>query len=159
MLNCPGVGGYAVTGVAFDGVDVAVLYLLDDANMIGSAVLSFALAVPIEVDDVAGSGDVGDGLAGGVGVGGLLPAVAVFEPLDADAAACGFWQGAVLDVAALVGAPGDEAGAPLNAAGIAHVAPVGFSAVTHLGQRHGHKIGAAGTGAVEDIVPEGYVLV
>ena len=127
--------------------------------MVRFTVLAFAFAVPIEVDDVAGGGDVGDGLAGGVGVGGLLPAVAVFEPLDADAAACGLGQDPVLNVAALVGAPGDEAGAPFHAAGISHVAPVGFSAVTHLGQRHGHKIGAAGTGAVEDIVPEGHVLV
>ena len=50
--------------------------------MIGLAVWAFAGTVPVEVDDVAGSGDVGDGLAGGVGVGGVLPAVAVFEPLD-----------------------------------------------------------------------------
>lgn len=127
--------------------------------MVGLAVLAFAGAVPIEVYDVAGSGDVGDGLAGGVGVCGLLPAVAVFEPLDAGAAACGLGQGPVLDVAALVGAPGDETGAPLHAAGIAHVAPVGLAGVSHLGQGNGHQIPAAGTGAVEDIVPEGHVLV
>ena len=99
-----------------------------------------AFAIPVEVDDVAGSGDVGYGLAGGVGVSGLLPAVAVFEPLDADAAACGLGQGPVLNVAALVGAPGDEAGAPLHAAGIAHVGPVGLAGVSHLGQSNGHQI-------------------
>ena len=151
--------GDTISTVPFDCVYLPILHFFNDTYVIRSAVLAFAGTVPVEEDDVAGGGDVGDGLALGVYVGGLLPAVAVFEPLDADAAACGLGQGPVLNVAALVGAPGDEAGAPLNAAGIAHVAPVGLAGVSHLGQRHGHKIGAAGTGAVEDIVPEGHVLV
>ena len=122
--------------------------------MIGLTVLSFSFAIPIEVDDVAGSGDVGDGLALGVGVGGLLPTVAVFEPLDADAAACGLGQGPVLNVAAFIGVPGDEACAPLYAASVAYVAPVGLSGVAHRGQSHSHNIAAAGVGTVEDTVPE-----
>lgn len=127
--------------------------------MIGLAVLAFAGTVPVEVDEVAGGRDVGDGFALGVGVGGLLPSVTADEPVNAGAAARGFGQGAVLNVAALVGAPGDEAGAPLHAVGIAHIGPVGLAGVAHLGQSDGHKIAAAGTGAVEDVVPEARVLV
>ena len=127
--------------------------------MIRSAVLAFALTVPVEVDDVAGGRDVGDGLARGVGVGGLLPAVSLLEPGNPGAAARGLGQGTVFNVAALVGTPGDETGAPLHAACVAHIAPVGLAAVANLGQRYGHKVGAAGMGAVEDIVPEARVLV
>ena len=159
MSYCPGIRRYSVAGVTFDGVDVTVFDFFDDADVIGLAVLAFAFAVPVEVDDVAGGWDVGDGLAGGVGAGGLLPTIAVLEPLDTGAAAGGFGQGAVLDVAALVGAPGDEAGAPLHAARVAHVGPVGLAAVAHLGQGNGNKGVAAGAGAVEDVVPEGHVLV
>ena len=97
MDNRPSVSGYEITRVAFNGRDVSILYLFDNTNMIRSAVLSFALAVPVEVDDVAGGGDVGDGLALGVGVDRLLPAVAFPEPGNAFAAACGFneWASAM----------------------------------------------------------------
>ena len=159
MSNYPSLGGNTITRVAFDGVDVAVFDFLDDAYMIGFSVLAFAGTVPVEVDEVAGGRDVGDGFALGVGVGGLLPSVTADEPVYTGAAARGFGQGAVLNVAALVGAPGDEASAPLHAARVAHVGPVDLAGGPHLGQGDGNKVAAAGTGAVEDVVPEARVLV
>ena len=46
----------AIAGVALDGVDNAVFYLLDDTDMIGLTVLraGTALIIPIEEDDHAG---------------------------------------------------------------------------------------------------------
>ena len=43
----------AIAGIAFDGVDTAILHFLHDANMIGRTVLTSI--IPIEKDNVAGS--------------------------------------------------------------------------------------------------------
>ena len=60
-----------VGGVAFYGIDYAVLDLFDDTDMVGDAVLTaFVGVVPIEEDDVTG--------VRGVGV--VLPLVAILEP-------------------------------------------------------------------------------
>ena len=159
VVDNPSIIRDPVSGVAFDGVDIAIFYLFDDADVIGLAVLAFAGTVPVKVDEVAGGRDVGDGFALGVGEGGLLPSVTADEPVYTGTAARGFGQGAILDVAALVGAPGDKAGAPLHAIRVAHVGPVGLAGIAHLGQGDGYQIAAAGTGAVDDVVPEAGVLV
>lgn len=59
-----------------------------------------------------------------------------------------------IDVAAFIDVPGDEACAPLYAASVAYVSPVGLSGVAHRGQSHSHNVAAAGVGTVEDTVPE-----
>ena len=45
----------AVAGVAFHGVDYAVLYFLHDANMICDTVLTI-LIIPIKEDEITGAG-------------------------------------------------------------------------------------------------------
>ena len=91
--------------VALHGVDDAALAPLHDAHMVGKAV--YAVAGPIQKDDVAGVREV-------VPVGPLTP---VLEPLFPDGAPGELGDDAGLDIAALLGAPTDEAGAPFHPAG------------------------------------------
>ena len=98
----------AVAGVALDGVDNAVFDFLDDANMIGLAVLRAraALIIPIEEDDHAGRGLHGV----------IRPLPTLPEPLDTVDTACELRNDTGVDIAAFVRTPADEAGAPLHAA-------------------------------------------
>lgn len=98
----------AIAGVALDGVDNAVFDLLDDANMIGLAVLRTGAApvIPIEKDNHAGRGLHGI----------IRPLPTLTEPLDTVDTACELRNNAGVDIAAFVRAPADEAGAPLHAA-------------------------------------------
>ena len=46
----------AVAGIAFQGVDISVLYPFHDTNMVGTSILSVRVrVVPIKEDDVAGA--------------------------------------------------------------------------------------------------------
>lgn len=84
--------GTAIAGVAFDGVDIAVFDFLNDANMVGEAVLgaAVALVVPVEVDDHAG--DRFDGT--------VHPLSFCLEPIHTDTADCGVGDDACFEVAA-----------------------------------------------------------
>lgn len=98
----------AVAGVALDGVDNAVFDLLDDANMIGLAVLRARASpvIPIEKDNHAGRGLHGV----------IRPLPTLPEPLDTVDTACELRNDTGVDIAAFVRTPADEAGAPLHAA-------------------------------------------
>ena len=98
----------AVAGVAFNGVDDAVFDLLDDADMIGLAVLRTRAApvIPIEKDDHAGRGLHGV----------IRPLPTLPEPLDTVDTACELRNDTGVDIAAFVCAPADEAGAPFHTA-------------------------------------------
>ena len=80
--------------------------------------IRISAVVPVEEDDVTGAG-------GGAAV---QPLVAVFEPVDAGFAPGEVRHDAAFDVAALVGAPGNKAGAPVHARRKPHVAPIGLAA-------------------------------
>ena len=98
----------AVAGVAFYGVDDPVLDLPDDAHVVGLPVLRarVTLVVPVEEDNHAGRRL--DGV--------IRPLATVSEPLDAVDATCEFGNDTGVDVAALVGAPGNKAGTPFHTA-------------------------------------------
>lgn len=98
----------AVAGVALDGVDNAVFDLLDDANMIGLAVLRTGAApvIPIEKDNHAGRGLHGI----------IRPLASIPEPLDTVDTARELRNDTGVDIAAFICTPADEAGAPLNTA-------------------------------------------
>ena len=98
----------AIAGVALDGVDDAVFYLLDDTDMIGLTVLRAraALIIPIEEDDHAGRGLHGV----------IRPLPTLPEPLDTVDTACKLGNDTGVDIAAFVCAPADEAGTPLHTA-------------------------------------------
>ena len=97
-----------VSGIALYGVDDSVLHLLDDAHMVSLPILGAgaALVVPVEEDNHAGRRL--DGV--------IRPLATVSEPLDAVDATCEFGNDTGVDVAALVGAPGNKAGTPFHTA-------------------------------------------
>ena len=98
----------AIARVSFDGVNNAVFNPLNDASMIGFAVLwaGAALVIPIEEDNHTGCRfDIVIG-----------PLASILEPVDAVDTACVLRNNAGVDIAAFVRAPADEAGAPLHAA-------------------------------------------
>lgn len=142
--------GTAIAGVAFDGVDIAVFDFLNDANMVGEAVLgaAVALVVPVEVDDHAG--DRFDGT--------VHPLSFCLEPIHTDTAACGVGDDACFEVAALVSAPADKAMAPCHSALESIPAPVGFTAhIADLRQRNHDNIAVPGVDAVENGCPHGII--
>ena len=110
----------AIAGVAFDGVDNAVLDPLDDTGMIGFAVLRARapLIIPIEEDNHTGS-------RFNVVVG---PLASILEPVDAVDAASILRNDASLNITTLIRAPAHKASASFNAAAEPVPAPVRFSA-------------------------------
>ena len=98
----------AIAGVALHGVDDPVLDLPDNAHVVGLPVLraGVTLVVPVEEDNHAGRRLDG----------GIRPLATVSEPLDAVDATCEFGNDTGVDVAALVGAPGNKAGTPFHTA-------------------------------------------
>ena len=98
----------AIARVTLDGVNNAVFNPLNDASMIGFAVLwaGAALVVPIEEDDHAGRGLHGV----------IRPLPTLPEPLDAVDTSGELGNDTGVDIAAFVRTPADEAGAPLHAA-------------------------------------------
>ena len=97
----------AIAGVALHGVDHSVLHLLYDAHMVGKAILGAgtSLVVPIEVNYISWAGFIAV----------ILPQAPVFEPIRAGDTSRRFRDHASVQIPALVGAPTDKAGAPLNA--------------------------------------------
>ena len=99
---------HRVARVALHGVDDPVLDLPDNAHVVGLPVLraGVTLVVPVEEDNHAGRRL--DGV--------IRPLATVSEPLDAVDATCEFGNDTGVDVAALVGAPGNKAGTPFHTA-------------------------------------------
>ena len=97
-----------VAGIALHGVDDAVLDLLNEPHMVGLAVLRAgrSFVVPIKENDHAGGR-----LARAV-----QPLLTIFEPLHAIDTTRKFRHNTAVDIAALVGAPRNEAGAPFHTA-------------------------------------------
>ena len=63
------------------------------------------------------------------------------EPLEADGAACEPWDDAGVQIAALVGAPGNKAGAPIHPALEAIPGPIGPTAyIAELGESHRYDL-------------------
>ena len=117
-----------IGGVALNGVNSAVFYLFHDAHMICISVLSIFI-IPVEEDNHAGAGfkAVADPLA---------PA---FEPLYTVDTAGEFGDDTGTDIAALIGAPTHEAGAPFHPFCKSVPTPIRFAAdVTDLGSRNFH---------------------
>ena len=123
----------AVAGVALHGVDDPVLDLPDDTHVVGLPVLraGVTLVVPVEEDNHAGRRL--DGV--------IRPLATVSEPLDAVDATCEFGNDTGVDVAALVGAPGNKAGAPIHPALEAIPGPIGPTAyIAELGESHRYDL-------------------
>ena len=119
----------AIAGVTLDSVDAAILHLLHDTNMVGITIL--AAIIPIEKDQVAGARLIAV----------VPPQSSLPEPLEADGAACEPWDDAGVQIAALVGAPGNKAGAPIHPALEAIPGPIGPTAyIAELGESHRYAL-------------------
>ena len=115
-----------ISGITLHSIDYPILHLFHDPNMVRHTVLGG----PVEEDEHSG----------GWFRGAVQPEATLLEPLHSEDAAGEFGVGSVVQVAALVGTPGDEAGAPLYMVGKAVPAPIGFAAhVAHLGQGYIHN--------------------
>ena len=99
--------------------------------MVRRSVLALVLIVPVEKNQVAGAWLI-------VAV---LPQPSLPEPLDTDGAACEPWDDAGVQIAALVGAPGNKAGAPIHPALEAIPGPIGPTAyIAELGESHRYDL-------------------
>ena len=99
--------------------------------MVRSSVLAFVLIIPIEKDQVAGARLIAV----------VPPQSSLPEPLEADGAACEPWDDAGVQIAALVGAPGNKAGAPIHPALEAIPGPIGPTAyIAELGESHRYNL-------------------
>ena len=127
-------GGTGVVGVTFNGVDKAIFYFRDDANMIRSAILhsgSAVFVIPVEEDDHAG----------GWYCSSVQPLSALLEPLHANRAAGKLGDDAKINVSAFVGTPGNKAGTPFHMRMKAVPTPIGFSTdISQLRLCDGHKL-------------------
>ena len=89
------------------------------------------LIIPIEQDQVAGARLIAV----------VPPQSSLPEPLEADGAACEPWDDAGVQIAALVGAPGNKAGAPIHPALEAIPGPIGPTAyIAELGESHRYDL-------------------
>ena len=99
--------------------------------MVRRSVLALVLIVPVEKNQVAGAWLI-------VAV---LPQPSLPEPLDTDGAACEPWDDAGVQLAALVGAPGNKAGAPVHPTLKAIPGPIGLTAyIAELGEGHRYDL-------------------
>ena len=99
--------------------------------MVRSSVLAFVLIIPIEKDQVAGAWFIAA----------VLPQSSLPEPLDADGAACELGDDAGVQIAALIGTPGNKAGAPIHPALEAIPGPIGPTAyIAELGEGHRYDL-------------------
>ena len=130
----------AVAGIAFHGVDISVLYPFHDTNMVGTSILSVRVrVVPIKEDDVAGARLIAA----------VLPQTAFPEPCHTRRTPCELRNNAVFDIAALVGAPGHKAGAPLHTGVKPIPRPIRHTAhIADLRQGHRYDLVVAGADAI-----------
>lgn len=130
-----------IAGIAFDGVDTAILHFLHDANMIGRTVLTSI--IPIEKDNVAGSRLIAV----------VLPQSPLLEPRHPlRCTGRKLRNDASFNIAALVGTPANKAGAPLYSAVKTIPAPVRLTTdVPYLRECNGDDLAIASADAVEDL--------
>lgn len=131
----------AIAGVTLDSVDAAILHLLHDTNMVGRTIL--AAIIPIEKDNVAWARLIAV----------VLPQSALLE-LRHTLRCTGrkLRNDTSFNIAALVGTPAHEAGAPLYSTIKTVPAPVRLAAdIPHLGEFHGDDFAVASADAVEDL--------
>ena len=121
-----------VAGVTFDGIDSAVFYLFDDADMIGSTVgASGGGFVPVKEDDHAGSGFSTI----------IHPLPSLFEPADTIDTAGELGNDTSIDVAAFICTPGNKAGTPFNTGVKTVPGPIRFAAyIANLRQGNGNDL-------------------
>ena len=113
-----------IAGVSLHGVDDPLLYLFHNAHMVCRSVLAFVLIVPLKKDQVAGARLIAT----------VLPQPSLPESLGPNGAACEPGDHAGIQIAALVGTPGNKAGVPVHPtlkvisgpiAGPAHITKLG----------------------------------
>ena len=116
MAHDVGVLAAAIAGIALHGVDHAIFHPFHDAYMVRHIVLrpGGAFVVPIKKYQVSGARLIAA----------VLPLSPILEPIRAACAARKLGDHSSVNVAALVGAPADKAGAPLHPAVEAVPAPV-----------------------------------
>ena len=120
-----------IAGIAFHGIDDPALHLFHNAYMVRSSVLAFVLIIPIEKDQVAGAWFIAA----------VLPQSSLPEPLDADGAACELGDDAGVQIAALIGTPGNKSRAPIHPALEAIPGPIGPTAyIAELGEGHRYDL-------------------
>ena len=120
-----------IARVSFHGIDNPAIRLFHNAYMVRSSVPAFVLIIPIEKDQVAGARLIAV----------VPPQSSLPEPLEADGAACEPWDDAGVQIAALVGAPGNKAGAPIHPALEAIPGPIGPTAyIAELGESHRYDL-------------------
>lgn len=107
-----------VTRIPFNGIDPTFFNPRNNPNMVGSAILTAAFFVhPIEENQHSGRWCDAP----------VYPLTMLLEPGYAPFTAGKLRNDASIDISALVGAPADEAGAPLYPFGIAIPTPIRFS--------------------------------
>ena len=120
-----------IARVSFHGIDNPAIRLFHNAYMVRSSVLAFVLIIPIEKDQVAGARLIAV----------VPPQSSLPEPLDADGAACELGDYASVQIAALIGAPGNKAGAPVHPTLKAIPGPIGPTAyIAELGESHRYDL-------------------
>ena len=133
----------AITRVSFNRVDNTVLNTLNNTSMVGFAVLRArtSLVIPIEKDNHAGGRfNIVFG-----------PLATILKPVNAIYTACIFRANASFDITALIGAPRDKAGAPLNARAKPVPSPVGLTAnVAKLRQGNRNNLIVSSVDAVDN---------
>ena len=133
-----------IAGVAFHSVDDPVFHFFHDTHMIRHPVLALVPIVPIEEDQVAGARLI-------VAV---LPQPSLLEPPDADGAVCKPGDHTSVQITALVGTPGNEAGTPVHPALEAVPGPIRFPThIPDLGEGHRHDLLATRANAIQDGAP------
>ena len=112
--------------------------------MIRHSVLALVLIIPIEENQVTGARLI-------VAV---LPQPSLPEPPDAGGTVCESGDRASVQIAALVGTPGNEAGTPVHPALEAVPGPIRFPThIPDLGEGHRHDLLATRANAVQDDAP------
>ncbi len=101
----------AISGIALNGIDIAVLTLFHDSCMV-----RYAISVPVKEDNHAGHRS--DGVSG--------PLPPALEPLNTIRAAAEFRKDTSIKIATLVGAPADKTGTPFYMFRKSVPAPIGF---------------------------------
>ena len=140
---------HRIAGVAFYGVDAAILNFLHNTHMVGLPVLTSIIQV--KEDDVAGARLVAV----------VLPQPTLLEPGNTlGRAGRKLRDNAGFNIAALIGAPAHKAGAPFHTAAKTIPAPVRFAAdIPHLGERHRNDLAIPSGNAVEHLGSKGFVLI
>ena len=134
----------AISGIALNGIDIAVLTLFHDSCMV-----RYAISVPVKEDNHAGHRS--DGVSG--------PLPPALEPLNTIRAAAEFWKDTGIKIAALICAPAHEAGTPFYMFRKSVPTPIWFpSHITNL--RSGNLYNQLGViRVIESIIPAKHMTI